>query len=456
MIALIVVGGLIVFSLVWCIVRCACCGLSCCCECCRCLKCCGDCCGCCDPPKGTPHKYLDESYGPTNQGYRSQAPMALPPSRVAEPPQYAEFDVSRKGGEDALPAMPSWDSAGSKKIMVEEDPVELEQLKKPENSGQNMPLMSGAGTSPGPASPVPSPGPYGAHGATSPGPYGARGGTSPGPYGAHDMHAASGGYLSAGASGADPYAQSERVYTQSPAPYGPSSSSLGVDQAYGAGAAAGAAGAAMGPGRRSPRDPRDYNNGGYDGQGAMNPRYPGSRSPPQGSYDEYGRSRQGNYDEYAQGGGRNGGGQNGGQGYGMGPGRRSPPRGPPGPNNMSGAYPPDRVRRSPVPPQAPQGGADYGYNNRPYPPAQPQRQYSSDSTRPLARPPPQRQYSHDMQPPASPSGLTNNSGFDFNSGYSRPQTANDRPSTSQADRNAYPGYRAYQSGANSQEGWSGV
>lgn len=44
------------------------------------------------------------------------------------PPQYAEFDMPHKGADDSLPQMPSWDNAGSKKIMMEEE-VEMEQLK---------------------------------------------------------------------------------------------------------------------------------------------------------------------------------------------------------------------------------------------------------------------------------------------------------------------------------------
>ncbi len=77
-IAIIIVGGLIVLSIVWCIARCACCGMSFCCECFYCLKCCGNCCGCCSTPGGKRHKYLDEPYIPPNQGYRPEAPMVAP------------------------------------------------------------------------------------------------------------------------------------------------------------------------------------------------------------------------------------------------------------------------------------------------------------------------------------------------------------------------------------------
>lgn len=473
-IAIIVIGGLIIFSIVWCIARCLCCGLSCCCECCYCLKCCGECCGCCSPPRGRRHKYLDEPYIPPNQGYRSEAPMTagalpakpspFPSAAAASAPQYAEFETSKKGGahEDALPEMPSWEGAGSKKVLVEDEPVELEQLKKPATTelntqgAQNVPLMAG-GHVPGPASPI------------SP--------DSRSPYGVPGSQSASSGYLGAGAPPAaagahdhnDPYGLGDQPYSQNAGGYGQQSqTSFGNDQAYGmAGAAgvagAGMAGAAMGPGRRSPR----VNNGGYGqqpmGQGPMDRGY----QNPQDYNNAYGRSQsRGPAD----------------QGYGMGPGRRSPPRGPNGsngpngpvrPNMMGGAAYPDRERRSP----APQGDRGYGnnYNNRPYPP-NPQRQYSSDSTRPLARPPPQRQFT-DEYPPPSPTSLQNNSGFDFNSGFSRPPPYSNnssyerRPSESSRQGNqgiptsssgggqAYPGYKPYQPAQDNtrqQDGWSGL
>ncbi len=160
------------------------------------------------------------------------------------------------------------------------------------------------------------------------------------------------------------------------------------------------------------------------------------------------------------------------------------------PDVMGGAYG-DPSRRSPGPRPGPgyggQGGG-VGYDGGSYGP--PPRQYSSDSTRPLARPPPQRQYSNGpppLHPSASPN-LLNNSGFDFNSGYSRPPTQgrdgyeyddygyNRRPSTgyqgdagggaapaapvpAPAPAAAYPGYKPYQPAADhsrQQEGWSGI
>jgi hypothetical protein len=427
-IALIVIGGLIIASVLWCIIRCACCGLSCCCECFQCLKCCGNCCGCCDPPRGTPHKHLDnDRFGPTagsKQAYHSQAPMAFPTSRVPEPPQYAEFDVSKRnhGDDDALPAMPNWDGAGKKKVLVEDDDVEMDQLKKPETNGQAVPLMTGAGTSPGPASP--------SH--------------SPGPYASHDMYNASGGY-GAGAATADPYAQAQQRYGQSQG-YGPSTSSLGVDQSYGV------ASTAMGADRRSPRHPMEqqgYGGASGYGQTIADSRYtPSSRPGQQGAYDQYSRSRQASYDDY---------GQAGAQSYGNSQQRRQPPpRGAYG-QSAESAFTQDGFRRSPRP--APQGGYnDYSSTRPPYT-AESQRQYSSDSSRPFVRQDPQGHYNAQ---PESPSNLTNNGGFDFNSGYSRPQTAGEgnpaawpaRGPQQAQETNAYPGYRSYRPNDNNgQQGW---
>lgn len=86
---------------------------------------------------------------------------SFPSTQKSAPPQYAEFDVGKKGDDDALPKMPSWETAGTTKVMVEEG-VELDQLKKnpaTNVSQTNLPLMAGAagagtGGSVSPASPV--------------------------------------------------------------------------------------------------------------------------------------------------------------------------------------------------------------------------------------------------------------------------------------------------------------
>ncbi|KAB5563480.1 hypothetical protein GE09DRAFT_910403, partial [Coniochaeta sp. 2T2.1] len=398
-IAIIVVGGLFLLSIVWCISRCLCCGLSCCCECCYCLKCCGNCCGCCDPPRGKKHKYLDEPFVPPHHAaYKSHEPMVapaaaptpfspgpFPPARsehtapASIPPQYAEFDVSKKtapGHEDALPVMPTWESAGSKKVLVEEEEMEMNQLKKPEasnanNAGQNVPLMTGASAIPGPVSPIPSP-------------------DHRSPYSPPGAAGANGGYMGAGAAAAaDPYGAQGRGYNNYNTPngaYGQSQTSLGTDQGYGMPGAAMAAGA----GRRSP----GYNNPNTAYNQVPQTQTPYSDSygqpqdqgyPPQqnqqqqhrptmpGAWNSY--NTQQSYDSYntaPQGVGyaRGGGGQQG---------MRSPP---PRMGNASippagtapQPYPQERLGRTPPPRQNTYGGAERTYSPAPMMPQQQQRQ----------------------------------------------------------------------------------
>lgn len=186
--------------------------MSCCCTCFSFLKCCDCCGGCCDGKKDRPHKHLDDPYShPPTQGYQAPAPMmggALPVKSAFEPPQYAQFEVGKNGlavepkantlSEDALPPMPSWDSAVKKHILTEEEKNAVELGELDPVTGQKVPLMTGA-TGAGISSP-PSPAndlgqsPYGAqpgqvmggNGYTGGNMYnqngrGFRGGPSPGP-----------------------------------------------------------------------------------------------------------------------------------------------------------------------------------------------------------------------------------------------------------------------------------
>lgn len=152
----IIVVSLVLFSILWCIIRCACCGMSCCCTCFSFLKCCDCCGGCCDGRRDRPHKHLDDlpdSY-PPHQGYQPNAPMmggGLAAASAPAPPQFAQFDVGKSGhavssqslNEDALPAMPSWETASKKHVLDEEkDAVELGELDPA--TGQRLPLMAGA------------------------------------------------------------------------------------------------------------------------------------------------------------------------------------------------------------------------------------------------------------------------------------------------------------------------
>ncbi|TLD13243.1 uncharacterized protein PgNI_03922 [Pyricularia grisea] len=391
-IAVIVVVGLIILSVVTCLVRCLCLAKSCCCACFSCLKCCGNCCGCCDPPRGTPHKHLDEPYHnvPPTQPYRSQAPMtagsAVPTSASAptafaahQPPKYADFDISKKssGNDDALPAMPTWDESATTKVMVEET-VELETIKKPAASTtslqqQSAPLI-GTPTA-GPASPI-SPtyrgSPYGAYDAGARDPYN-RNGPGYGPYGQGSVPSLDQGYGAAGA-----MAQGQGRITPSsmnpgPSPYGPRPSpGMGGnydgynDQGY-------AAGNPPNPpyGRdlaRRPSAPGNQGGYGYDDMPGRTP-----SAPPMANYG---------YND----GSRNSPAPQGGYGY----------------NGGS--------RRSP----APEG--DYGYNDG-YDSRPPQRdQYSPLGSQ---NPPPQRSYTSPMPTVPSVPPLNNNS-YDLNSASNRP------------------------------------
>ncbi|PQE15483.1 Fibroin-3 related protein [Rutstroemia sp. NJR-2017a WRK4] len=150
-IAVIVVGSLMIISVVWCI------------------------------------KLHDEPYFAPNQGYRAPDPMmggglgARP-----QPPQYASFEVGKNGfavdpkstlSDDALPPMPSWETAKKVHVLEEEkNAVELGELDPA--TGHKMPLMTGGASShpPSPAVEQGSNNPYGSR--PGPGGYMGAGGQS--------------------------------------------------------------------------------------------------------------------------------------------------------------------------------------------------------------------------------------------------------------------------------------
>ncbi|KAK0670714.1 hypothetical protein QBC41DRAFT_67321 [Cercophora samala] len=528
-IGLMILGGIIIFSVIWCIIRCACCAKSCCCSCFKCLQCCGNCCGCCDPPRGDRRQYLDEPYIPPNQGYKSQEPMhhgydsrpTAPPVFSPAPvgagyaastgvttkspayPQYAEFDVSKNkpGNEDALPEMPSWEGAESKKIVLEEEEeaVEMNQLKKPEANAPNAQsptMMNGvaaAGAIPGRGSTSPNPG-------------------NRSPYGPPGVGAQSNGYFPPGAVANDPYNQTAQSYNQPGGAYGQQG------QGYGMAAGVMAAGA-MGPGRRSPGNVGGGYNNGYDNNGYGQPGYGQQgygqqqqgvtpQQTGQGGYDNYGDI----YDSYGTETNQPYGGAQelDGGSYGQAP--SAQPAGPAGPQGGYGGAYGQGQRRTPGP-QAdagygganprrtpgPQGDYNTGYGGTPRRTPAPQDSYGSsaydvpapaysnsqDRRSPgpqqgYGRPPPNRQYSssdsrgpqrqysgNDMN--TSSQGRINDDvgGFDFGSGYSRPPQQQQQSSgygrPPQAQQNsgyrqqpttpvveehsaAYPGYKPYSPG----------
>ncbi|KAL4784310.1 hypothetical protein BJX76DRAFT_222327 [Aspergillus varians] len=136
----IIVGGVILLSVIACIVNCLCCGIQCCTCCCSC---------CCPSPRPKREKYVDDPYHnqpppmpqipPANNtfdpGYQGsyQASQAPPTYRGA---QVARFDSQASPGtskmnDDALPAMPVWDNAVTRRVedtSLQQDAVEMEPL----------------------------------------------------------------------------------------------------------------------------------------------------------------------------------------------------------------------------------------------------------------------------------------------------------------------------------------
>lgn len=176
----IIVGGIIAFSVVWCIARCICCGA-------ECAICCCKCCTCCCGSSGSSHKrmksdgkgypppqpYPQQSYPqqpfpqqsypqqqpyaspnpyaearsfappppppapvntqysqpaptmtrrPTNPNFNPQVNPKFAPKESPEQPQFATFDAhSKPVNEDALPQMPTWSDA--RDVHVEEEAV---------------------------------------------------------------------------------------------------------------------------------------------------------------------------------------------------------------------------------------------------------------------------------------------------------------------------------------------
>ncbi|KAI9847339.1 MAG: hypothetical protein M1830_007362 [Pleopsidium flavum] len=133
----IIIGAVIVFSLIWCLVRCLCCGMSCCCSC---FSCCESCC-----PSGRhkSHRHLDQqpsSFPPAS--YHGYQPAPPPPTY--EPPRFAQFDVGRNGkiNDDALPPMPSWETANQRKVPEQLREEELEMGRLDPVAAQRAPMLA--------------------------------------------------------------------------------------------------------------------------------------------------------------------------------------------------------------------------------------------------------------------------------------------------------------------------
>jgi hypothetical protein len=288
-----------------------------------------------------------------------------------DPPKFAQFETGPSGlaiepaksqvSDDALPPMPSWDSAAKKKIALQEEKDAMEMGDLDPSTGQKVPLMSGAGPISRTASPGHSP---------IPSPYGDR----------SDQH----GYM------------------------GPNNLPPGASRGPAMGGAAMGAGAMAMGGRGTPHDPYARNSPGQYGPGPM-----GGRGGPN---DQYGRGGPGGpgrgpYEgQYGNQGGRGG--------YG-GPGQPISPMNGRGQNpfdqyNQNQGFQDQGFQDQGYQNNNPGAGgfgavaAPYGQNQRqfsgdsgrPFPPSGPQRQYSNDSNRPLMGPGPgpQRGYPNNEQP----------------------------------------------------------
>ncbi|KAF4123457.1 hypothetical protein GMORB2_6158 [Geosmithia morbida] len=434
-IAVMVVGGLILLSVLWCVARCCCCAKSCCCSCFSCLKCCGNCCGCCDPPgsRGRNKQYLQEPYMPPHQGYRTEPAMQAPSYGITSTaPQYAEFDVPRSGnkgggagGEDSLPSMPSWEGASSKKIEIEDGAVELDNLEKKPAASEKPPLSPGAPSNAGRQTPtLPVMMGSGAAVASASAAYGNPSGSSADPYAApsyrhQDPYAAqpAGGFGMYGAAnnmnGINRVNNTPSSYDQ---PYGPPAGRqpYGNQQPYGG---------------QQPYDAQAHSH--YDqGYGPPAGQQPYGNQQPYGSqaYDAQGNdtyNSNNNYNNY-----------NNEYGAPADPYRHTTSPGP-GPamaalsgygmarqgNVSQDPYAPPRVGSPRVASPGPGPGGSYrGYGAGPGTPAT-----RGTADRSLSNSSPAPPYGMDPRMRNSPeregSPIVNTGGFDFTSGFSRPQTS---------------------------------
>lgn len=364
------------------------------------------------------------------------APVVGPSS--SGPPQYAQFDMVKKGGDDSLPQMPSWEGSGSKKVALEEEEShEMNNLNK-----QTTGITDQASTSGG-LSAIPA---AGLQTSRTQSPYGRPEGSP------------MGGPMNTGGQSRDPYGMNQQPGYGNQDTRG---GDYGLEQPYDLPPAGMAP---LAGGRNSPAP--SYRTNGPGGPNRMNGGY--VDMPQANDYD----SR----DPYNPN-------PSAGPGYGM---HRQntgePPYGSrgasPGPGQIAGyrgAYGTDPMMRnspaprSPGPRQSPRphgdpygrpprqspGPGGPGYGRQPYSPTR-------DNFNRTQSPAPDRAYgqsplAHHEDPPASP--IVNNSGFDFNSGFSRPQTSDNsydrRPSESREapSNEGYPGYKPYRP---AQEGWSGI
>jgi hypothetical protein len=184
-------------------------------------------------------------------------------------PQYAQFEVGKSGlavspmnnamSEDALPPMPSWETAVKKHVLSEEERNAVELGELDPTTGQKIPLMAGGAGSgisapPSPANELPA-----------------------SPYGSQPGHTVGGnGFMEV----ADQYSQNQGAYDPNGHGYRGATGS-GMSNAYGSNNPQEMDAGGQGYGPHSPQDAYGSNNG-FVGAAAAGGGY--GRPPPQRQY----------------------------------------------------------------------------------------------------------------------------------------------------------------------------
>ncbi|EFE41158.1 conserved hypothetical protein [Trichophyton verrucosum HKI 0517] len=124
----IIVGGLILLSVVWCLVGCICCGYTCCKGCCECCSCCCPSSSSSRKPPPAPAYDSRSKFADDYSGYQRPAPPVYNTQAASSTPSYAQFDTlgsrpaptvptsTARVNDDALPNMPTWQDATTRRV----------------------------------------------------------------------------------------------------------------------------------------------------------------------------------------------------------------------------------------------------------------------------------------------------------------------------------------------------
>ncbi|KAI5271587.1 hypothetical protein E4T47_05096 [Aureobasidium subglaciale] len=144
----IILGVVIAASMIWCLIRCICCGAECCCGCLSCFSCCTSCCSSSSHHSNKGYTQPMTAAPPQGPQYTQYQASAAPVYRAQQAAQYARFDAPGAGGnkafnEDALPAMPSWGQSRTVRQQEEVDEMEMGRLHQYHNNNQAaQPMLS--------------------------------------------------------------------------------------------------------------------------------------------------------------------------------------------------------------------------------------------------------------------------------------------------------------------------